>query len=192
MNKGKNMKKVLTITALVLLMALPAAAQKVHIDYDETADFSSFKTFAWAPTPEVSLEDSSPLMHSRIKNAIEYQLTTGGLVEDMESPDLYVTYHGEEKEEMRIDTQTWGYGRGRGWRWDPFWGSRFRDTTTVHTYEVGTLIIDIWDAEAKKLIWRGTATATIPSKPEKQAKLIDETVAKIARQWEKKYGRGRE
>ena len=31
---------------------------------------------------------------------------------------------------------------------------------------------------------------TIPAKPEKQAKLIDEAVAKLARQWEKKYDRG--
>ena len=187
------MRKALTVTALLLVLgALPAAAQKVYIDYDEEADFSSFKTFAWGPTPEASLKDSSPLMHSRIKNAIEYQLTTGGLVEDTENPDLYVTYHGEEEEEMRIDTHTWGYGFGRRWRWDPYWGSGFGDTTTtVHTYDVGTLIIDIWDAEAKQLIWRGSATGTIPSSPEKQAKKIDDAVAKIARQWEKKYDRGR-
>ena len=189
------MKRVLTITlVLTVFCALPGLAQKVYIDYDETADFSSYKTFAWVKTPEVSIQDGSPLMHSRIKNAIEYQLTTGGLIEDAENPDLYVTYHGESEEEVRVDTQDWGYGYGRGWRWDPYWGGRGfgRTTTNVHTYDVGTLIIDIWDAKEKRLIWRGAATKTIPSNPEKQAKLIDEAVAKIARQWEKKYGRGGE
>ena len=130
-------------------------------------------------------------MHSRLKNAIEYQLTTGGLIEDTESPDLYVTYHGEEEEKVVVDTQTWGYGYSRGWHRDPYWGTGFGDTTTtVRTYNVGTLIIDIWDAKEKRLIWRGSATKTIPSKPEKQAKLIDAAVAKLAREWEKKYNRG--
>jgi hypothetical protein len=187
------MRRTLVIALLLTLAALPAAAQKVYIDFDESADFASYKTFAWGRTPEVSLQDNSPLMHSRLKNAIEYQLTTGGLIEDTENPDLYVTYHGESETEMRVDTHSWGYGYGRGWRWDPYWGGGYGDTTTtVRQYDVGTLVIDIWDAKEKSLIWRGTATKTIPSKPEKQAKLIDEAVAKLARQWEKKYHRGRE
>jgi len=186
------MKRTLAITTLLaVICALPAIAQKVYIDYDETADFSSYDTFAWGKTPEVSLQDSSPLMHSRLKNAIEYQLTTGGLIEDTENPDLYVTYHGEEEEKVSVDTHNWGYGYGGGWRRSAYWGSGYGDTTTtVRTYDVGTLIIDIWDAKEKQLIWRGSATKTIPSKPEKQAKLIDDAVAKLAREWEKKYDRG--
>ena len=187
------MKKTLAITTLLAIFcALPAIAQKVYIDYDETADFSSYETFAWGKTPEVSLHDSSPLMHSRLKNAIEYQLTTGGLIEDAESPDLYVTYHGEEEEKVVVDTRAWGYGHSRGWRRDPYWGTSLGNaSTTVRSYDVGTLIIDIWDAKEKRLIWRGSATKAIPSKPEKQAKLIDDAVAKLARAWEKKYKRGK-
>ena len=52
-----------------------------------------------------------------------------------------VTYHGEESTEVRVDTNTYGYGYGRGWRYDPYWGGAYT-TTTVHTYEVGTLIVD--------------------------------------------------
>ncbi len=189
------MNKTLTVTLLLTLCALPAAAQKIYIDYDEKAAFGTYETFAWGKTPEVSLRDNSQLMHSRVKNAIEYQLTTGGLIEDAENPDLLVTYHGEGEEKVVVDTHHWDYGWGGSWRWDPYWGGRpgwgGSSTTTVRTYDVGTLIIDIWDAEEKKMIWRGTATKTIPAKPEKQAKLIDEAVAKLARQWEKKYGSGR-
>ncbi len=185
------MRKRISLVLLLTLVALPAAAQKVYIDYDEDADFASYKTFAWAPTPEVSIQDSSPLMHSRLKNAIEYQLTTGGLIEDTENPDLYVTYHGESDKKVRIDTNSYGYGYGSRWHRDPYWGGGYGPTTTtVREYDVGTLIIDIWDAKLKQLVWRGTATATIPSKPEKQAKLLDKAVEKLARQWEKKYDRG--
>ncbi len=189
------MRKRISLVLLLTLAALPAAAQKVYIDYDEDADFASYKTFAWAPTPEVSLADSSPLMHSRLKNAIEYQLTTVGMIEDTENPDLYVTYHGESDKKVRVDIDTWGYGYGSPWRRDPFWGGYGGyavgpTSATVREYDVGTLIIDLYDAKEKQLVWRGTATATIPSKPEKQARRLDKAVAKLAKTWDQKYNRG--
>ena len=192
---SKRITFVLMLT-LLTLVALPVAAQKVYIDYDEDADFGSYETFAWVPTPEVSLKDSSPLMHSRLKNNIEYQLTTGGMIEDAENPDLYVTYHGESDEKVRVDIDTWGYSYGSAYRRDPYWGGyggygAGSSTATVREYEVGTLILDFYDAKEKQLIWRGTATATIPSKPEKQAKLLDKAVKKLAKVWEKKHGSGR-
>jgi len=184
-----------TVALAIALLALgvaPAMAQKVYIDWDKSADFDKYETFAWAKTPEVSLQDSSPLMHSRIKNAIEYQLTTGGMIEADGKPDVYVTYHGENETRMNVNTSNWGYGHGAGWGWDPYWGGGYgSSTTTVSQYEVGTLVIDIWDAETMQMIWRGSATKAIPTKPKKQAKLIDDAVAKLAREWEKKYKRGK-
>jgi hypothetical protein len=177
----------IALALLLAFVALPAEAQKVYIDFDQNADFDSYQTFAWGPTPEASLKESSPLMHSRIKNAIEYQLTTGDMIEDTENPDVYVTYHGDSDSKMNINTSHWGYGYGGGWAWDPYYGSGFgSSTSTVYEYDVGTLIVDIWDAKTKELVWRASATKTIPSKPEKQAKLIDDMVAKMAREWEKK------
>lgn len=187
------MKRALTL--LILLTALgvsPGAAQKVYVDFDESVDFNQFQTFAWARTSEVSLLDTSPLMHSRVKNAIEYQLTTSGLIEDTENPDLYVTYYGEEEEQLSVSTTHWGYGWGGSWAWDPYWGPGWGASTgssMVRTYPVGTLIVDLWNVQTQQLIWRGSATKAIPSDPEKQAKLIDKAVAKIARAWKKKYRR---
>ena len=43
-------------------------------------------------------------MYSRIKNAIEYYLTEGGLTENLEEPDLYVTYHTNSMEEVQLST----------------------------------------------------------------------------------------
>ena len=71
------------VLAAAALIAAPALAQ-VHVDYDRSVDFASFKTFAWAKTDSPNLAEEAPLMHSRVKNAIEYQLTTAG----MRRPDL--------------------------------------------------------------------------------------------------------
>ena len=59
--------ELLNLLVLVLLVAAPATAQKANVDYDRSVDFNAYKTFAWGPTPETSLQEESPLMHSRIK-----------------------------------------------------------------------------------------------------------------------------
>jgi hypothetical protein len=182
------MKKLLGIAVVVLLSTVPAAAQKIYIDYDTTVDFDKYRSFAWAPTEDISLKDTAPLMHSRIKNEIEFKLTQGGMIEDTEDPDLYVTYYGEEKEQVRLNTTHYGYGYGYGYYRDPYWGGGLgHSTPSVYTYTEGTLIIDIWDAETKELIWRAAATAVIKEKPEKQAKQIEKIINKISKRWRKMY-----
>ncbi|MFC2173534.1 hypothetical protein ACFLU6_13010 [Acidobacteriota bacterium] len=39
------MKKQLIFAIALCLLALPAVAQKVHVDFDRSADFASYKTF---------------------------------------------------------------------------------------------------------------------------------------------------
>jgi hypothetical protein len=175
-----------TVVAVLILVVAPAAAITVHVDYDTEVDFDSYKTFAWWPSPETSLEESSPLMHSRIKNAIEYQLTRGGNREVKENPDVWVTYHTDPRDEVRFNTTTWGYGYGTGWNYDPHWGAGMgSSTTTATTYTRGTLIIDIWDAKEEKAIFRGSAEAIVKEKPENAAKQIDKAIAKIAQKFAK-------
>ena len=173
---------------VALLMAATASAQKVHVDYDRSAEFGAYKTFAWGNTPETSLQSEAPLMHSRVKNSIEYHLTEGGLVEDTENPDVYVTYHTRTREEMQLHTSSMGYGYGGGWGWDPYWGGMGgmgSSTTTSHTYDRGTLIIDIWDAKKKEAIWRGTAEAVVKNNPQRVAKQIDKALIKIVKRFDK-------
>lgn len=176
----------LVLTVLLLLVAVPGIAQKVYIDYDEKADFGRFKTFAWGKTKETSLAESNPLMHSRMKNGLEHYLTQGGMTEVESDPDLYVTYHTSTKDRLQVNTTDWGYGYGSYWRWDPYWGGGY-NTTSASTYTEGTLVIDIWEARQKTLIWRGTATGTVPQNPEKVARRIDKTLAKMAKKWDKMY-----
>ena len=69
-------------------------------------------------------------------------------------------------------------GFGGGWRWRGFGG--FGDsTTTVDTYKVGTLVVDLFDAGTKKLIWRGSASDTLSDKSDKNIKTLDKAVQKM-------------
>lgn len=179
-----------TFAALLVLIALPASAQKIHVDYDRSADFESYRTFAWAGDADESLASESPLMHSRLKNAIEFQLTTAGLSEDTADPDLYVTYYTDSQEEVQFSTTGMNYGYGPGWGWDPYWdGGMSTMTTTSHTYERGTLIVDLWDAKTDTAVWRGSAEAIMSSNPKKEAKQIDKAIHKMVRKFEKMYAK---
>jgi hypothetical protein len=52
-------------------------------------------------------------------------------------------------------------------------------TTTVDEYTVGTLVVDIFDAKSKQLVYRGTATDELSNKPEKNAKKLAKASDKL-------------
>ncbi len=182
----------LAIVLAIAFIAAPAAAQKVYVDYDPTVDMKSFKTYAWGPTPSVSVYDNNPLLHSRIKNAIEYYLIKGGMVEDTENPDIYATYYGESNSEFQIDTvASAGYAYGPGWTWDSYWGGSAvgMTTTTPIVQPAGTLVIDLWDAKTKKIVWRGTMTGVIPQNPQKATEKVDKGIQKMVAKWKEMYAK---
>jgi hypothetical protein len=64
---------------------------------------------------------------------------------------------------------------GGGWRW----GGIGDATTTTETYRVGTLVIDLFDTNTKKLVWRGSASDTLSNKSEKNIDNLDKGVEKM-------------
>jgi hypothetical protein len=167
----------------LLMIAGPVAAQKVTIDYAKGFDFKNVKTFEYAPTEKTDAKD--PLMNDRIVGLIKQKLTEDGLKEVDENPDIYVTYHMTTKENTVFNTTGFGYGGfGPGWGG---WGLGVpaSSTTTESTYTEGTLIFDAYDAQDKKLVWRGTGTVTVSDKPDKQTKDIEKIVDKLGDRWKK-------
>ena len=179
----------LVAVAVAVMMAC-SSATTVWVDYDRDADFSKYKTFAWAePESGFTVEETSPLLHKRIVNYIKAKMKAGGLVEDPKNPDLYVTYYTSTKEEMSLNATTMGYSYGPGWYWDPYWYGSWGygpTTTTVNvtTYTKGTLVIDIWDAHTKKLLWRGSMEGTVPENPEAVSDMIYKGIDKIVARWQ--------
>lgn len=179
------MKNSLTLFFVLAIAATPALAQKITIDYAHDFDFSSVETFQYVDTKESNAPDE--LTGNRIKNAIIRELSEGGLQSVSSDPDLYVTYHLTSQENTVYNTTNFGYGGyHRGWRG---WGGGMSTaTTTASTYTEGTLIVDAYapdDGGEKKMVWRGTGTVTVKSKPEKQQKQIDNILDKLGKKWAK-------
>jgi len=181
------MKKALGIIIVLGLAATPALAQKVNIDYAHDYDFDSIETFQYVDTDDTNYE--SPMMHDRIVAMITDGLKDGGLTEVTENPDIYVTYHVATEGRTSYTTTSFGYGGYYGG-----WGGYGRygygpgmttSQTTARNYTEGTLIIDAYGGEEKKMIWQGTGTVTVKDNPEKRVKQLEKILNKLSKKWKK-------
>ena len=162
---------------------LPATAfaQQVNSDFDRSADFSKYKTFAY----KVCMNIDNPLVDKRIVAGLEGALALEGLTKADGDADVNVTYHSSTTEDVVIDTTSWGYGYGPGWAWGHggygygYGGGPVSSTTTVRKYTRGTLVIDIWDARTKELVWRGTASDSVSDDPQKNEKKVQKALQKL-------------
>jgi len=50
---------------------------------------------------------------------------------------------------------------------------------TVDYITMGTLVVDMYDAKTKQLVWRGTRTDHVSSKPSKNTERADEAITKM-------------
>ncbi len=181
------MKKLLGTVFVMALIATPAMAQKVTIDYAHDFDFGSVKTFQYVDTKESNVKGND-MMAQRVADMIKKELREGGLTEVQENPDIYVTYHFTTEERTSYQTTNFGYGGyGAGWGGWGYggMGGMGSSTTQAINYTDGTLIIDAYDSNEKKMVWRGTGTVTVKAKPEKQIKQVDNILKKIGNKWDK-------
>lgn len=175
--------------ALLALAAAPAYAAKPQIQWDEAYDFSTIKTFQWDANPDSSLEKTNPFMHSRVVTAIEFELAASGLTRVEANPDIYVTYHTSTEKQVRLESDSYGYGFGGygtvGWGHYGYYGGPVSTTTRVVEYDEGTLVVDIWSASNKTLIWRGTATRVFSDDVEKAESQVVKIIKDMAAQSKK-------
>jgi hypothetical protein len=158
------------VLGLVFLMASVARADKVTSDYDHTANFSKYKTFMWINEPQTD----EPFMKERIMAAVTAQLGVKGLQSVKSGADLAIGANFATEEKHTWET----YYSGSGWGWGDGWA-----TTTVKTYEVGTLTVDLFDTQSKKLVWQGVAIDTLSRHPEKRTKDTDKEIEKMFKEF---------
>lgn len=156
------------ILGATLLATTFAFAEDVKTDYDRSVDFNQFKTYSWA-----RVETRDPLWVSRIKDAVNAALTAKGWAPVESGGDITIVAMEMTKEHQTLNTYYDGFGGG--WRWGGFGDA----TTSVDSYKVGTLVVDLYDSATKKLIWRGSASDTLSNKSEKNIKDLDKGVNKL-------------
>jgi Domain of unknown function (DUF4136) len=168
----KFQSKIAATVGLILALAAASFAQDVKSDYDHSANFGQYKTFSWE-----KVQTKDPLMVDRIKDAVNSALTSKGWTLVPSGGDVEVFAIETTQNQQTLDTFYNGFGGGR--RWGGFGGGFGDATTTVETYKVGTLVVDLFDAKTEKLIWRSSASDTLSSNADKNTKNLDKGVNKM-------------
>jgi hypothetical protein len=169
------MRGVRFVKGMFVLAALFAAATlvaaKVFVDHDPRVNFSSYKTYAWiAGTPS-----PNPAGEGMVRSALDGALQGHGLKRVDRSPDLFVASHVTRSDQQNIVVQSYG---DRGYQSN--WGMSENGEQNI---PVGTLIVDLVDAQSKQLVWRGTGTATLSSKMSRNEKKLNKVLAKMFREF---------
>lgn len=155
----------------VALLVAAAAWASITTDYDHNVNFINFKTYSWG-----KLETGNSIWDERTKSAVDSALAAKGWTQVPSGGDVLVNAFGKTHPEYTMNTFYDGFGGG--WRWRGF-GGFGEATTTIDTYKVGTLVVDMFDPNTKNLIWRGVATDTLSNNPEKNTKKLDGEVHKM-------------
>ena len=150
----------------LLLVSSVVSAQKVTIDSDAAGAFGKYHTYAWTAGEPAQ----NPLMETRIHEAVDARLAAKGFTKVDTNPDVYVASLAVGQERGELVAQGFGglprFGGGFG-------------TASIQRYTVGTLVIDIYDANTKQLVWRGTAADTMSDQPKKNTQILNKALDKM-------------
>jgi hypothetical protein len=162
----KNMLLPYTVLAAGVAGLLLAANAKT--DYDRSVDFSRYKTYSW-----LSAKATDSLWQDRIVGDVDGQLTSKGWQKVDSGGDASVAAIGHTSNRQTLETFYTGFP---GWGWRRFGGGVGEATTSVENTPIGTLTVDIFDTQSKKLIWRAHGADALSGKPEKNEKKLEKTV----------------
>ena len=167
----KLQKAVLVLMGLILFLANASFAQQVKTDYDRAANFGQYKTYSWE-----KVQTQDPLWVDRIKAAVNSTLAAKGWTQVESGGDICIMAIEINRNQQTLNTYYDGFGGG--WRWRGF-GGFGESTTTVETYKVGTLVVDLFDAKTKTLVWRGVSSDSLSDKSDKNIKNLNKGVQKM-------------
>jgi hypothetical protein len=186
--KQKDMKTILIISVMVVgFMTSCGIYDHVYSSFDRTVDFNNYQTFAWLPDSSVKESNEfsnsaydNDIIRNNVKNYINHSLTKKGYQVSTDEPDLLVQLIllNERREKVIIyhtypprhyyfhnhfyypyyypyyRFYTW-----YGWSYPPFWYDEV--TGETRTYVKGTITVNMYDREQKKLVWTGSAEGDI-------------------------------
>jgi hypothetical protein len=157
-------------------LALAACAIVTVRSYSSRGfDIGRYRTYAWGPadthgTGDPRL-DNNRFFEERLRQQVDRQLAARGFEKTEATPDLLVRYHASFTEKLDVQQADRGYAPCQP-----------DDCRRPALYEAGTLMVDLVDARANTLLWRGWAEGSMDGAIDNQPWLeerIDDAVARI-------------
>jgi hypothetical protein len=154
----------------------------VTTDWDPGVNFADLTTYSWIETDAHSTDSFT---HARIRAAVDSSMSARGFRRTDSEADLAIGYKVTTDQQQSFSTVSTGWGTGYRWGWgrSTVGVSRTTSTTSVNTWEEGTIIVSLFDQGTKDMVWTGSATAKLdPDRaPQERQERIHEAVEKMMR-----------
>jgi hypothetical protein len=165
--------RILFACVLCLLVAAPVFAQQVSVNYNHSASFAQYHTYAWGTNNANEIKNS--ILAQVAQQDIESAMQSKGLqkVDAGQNPDLILTANGGMRQQTSYSA--WGMrgiGGGMG-------------GITPQQNVDATMIVDLYDAKTQSLIWRGISQDTLNNNGNKNQQMVEKAVQKMFKQWPK-------
>jgi hypothetical protein len=163
--------KVALCTMLACIASAIAMGQQVSVNYNRSQDFTQYHTYAWGSENANKIQNS--ILAQQAQSDINGALQGKGLqmVQESQNPSLIVTANGGMKQQTSYTAYGMrGFGGGMG-------------QITPEQNVIGTMIVDLYDAKTKSLVWRGIAQNTLSNNGNKNSQMVGKAVQKMFKQY---------
>jgi hypothetical protein len=177
------MKKRVTTTILAVLLVAGCSSVQTLVEKNPNVDFDTYQTWDWYPgepavtgDPRVDLDEE---FRKYIMSSVEQHLARRGYKRSGFSPDLYVDYQVtlQDIDQSQVINNYYGEDSYPDMQFDlPSFQSTYN-----YEWEEGALLLMMFDAKSKQLVWRGMASTEVNTQgPRKEAReRIDKAVEKL-------------
>ena len=151
------------------------AGGKLEVGWDKNANFSKYRTYAWADHPTTT----RPFVGIEIRANADEQLKMKGLTVDKDHPDLILNYYGQvdSMDSVPASDPTYAAVGGTPLQGTTMWTNN--SVGTVVSVAKGALLIEMRDASTKQSIWRAMAKGTLKEKSSELQKQLQTSIAKM-------------
>jgi len=166
-----NFFKAVTTLILITLITACGSTTKIHSDYDQSVDFSQYKTYNYFSPMGIENPNYSSLLGQMFRDAIDAQMQPRGYVKS-DNPDILINVSARLEDKTKVTTMSdpmyGGYYGYRGGMYDPWGGYGYGTTTHVSQYTEGTVNVDMVDIKQKRMIWEGVAIGRVNEKKQNE------------------------
>lgn len=157
---------------LMIILSNCTAYNKVYSDYDRTANFARYKTFAWLPDRDTANTTfNNQIIRNNTLNYFTHCMGERGLQAEPDSPDILLQLVVRSLPKQMTITSAVHQGSPYGGRHNPyyypnpnnyFYPSPFLNGRTTYVterydYAESTITLNVYDHHLKRLVWTGTA-----------------------------------
>jgi hypothetical protein len=175
LDKTRNLAAILLLT----LCSAHAFAQKITSDFDKATDFSTFKTYAWAPGTASPYHN----LDLYIQMVVDEAFSKKGMRRvDPKEADLLVAYFAAGDTEVSMGgftDPTFTATGGVPINGTTMWSSGVAVGAVGSSIRKGSLAIEMYDRRQQKMVWQAAAKDTMKEKMAERTAQLDKALVKM-------------